>query len=142
MPKTVAVLATLDTKGEECRYLRERVEALGGQALLIDLGVVGPAAVAPDVPREEVVAAAGRSWREVALHPTRQSLAPVLIEPAGPCLPRRRRRCWVFHRSSSDASRPSPDRPWTGHEETSCRKEAKGEGRCESAQDGAPRRLR
>ena len=41
MTKTVAVLATLDTKGIEARYLAEQIETLGGAALLVDIGVVG-----------------------------------------------------------------------------------------------------
>jgi uncharacterized protein (UPF0261 family) len=38
MNRTVAVLATLDTKGAEAEFLRQQIEALGGKALLDDLG--------------------------------------------------------------------------------------------------------
>ena len=41
MTRTVVVLATLDTKGEEAEYLRGQIEALGERAILIDMGVVG-----------------------------------------------------------------------------------------------------
>ena len=41
MTKTIAVLATLDTKGQEADYLRERIQAHGCNALLVDIGVVG-----------------------------------------------------------------------------------------------------
>ena len=38
MKKMIAVLATLDTKGQESNYIREQIEQLGGSALLIDGG--------------------------------------------------------------------------------------------------------
>ncbi len=56
---TIAILATLDTKGREVRYLKEQLERLGGRARIVDLGVRGAPDVPPDVPREEVAAAAG-----------------------------------------------------------------------------------
>jgi len=34
MPKVIAVLATLDTKGQEAEFLREQLQALGSKALL------------------------------------------------------------------------------------------------------------
>ena len=38
----IALIATLDTKGEEIAYVRERVRALGGEAVVIDSGILGP----------------------------------------------------------------------------------------------------
>ena len=58
---TVAVLATLDTKGEEAAYVKKRIESLGGQALLIDIGLVGEPGTAPDIDRAEVIAKGGSS---------------------------------------------------------------------------------
>ena len=51
MSATVAILATLDTKGEEADYVRRQVEALGGASHLIDIGVVGSPLVEADVSR-------------------------------------------------------------------------------------------
>jgi uncharacterized protein (UPF0261 family) len=63
----VAIVCTLDTKGAEARYLKERIEASGGQVLLIDIGMAGdPLSVVPDVPRDQVARAAGSSAAEVA----------------------------------------------------------------------------
>lgn len=43
--KNIAILATLDTKADEANFMRGEIEALGGSATLIDIGVVGdPAA--------------------------------------------------------------------------------------------------
>ncbi|MCB9915854.1 MAG: Tm-1-like ATP-binding domain-containing protein [Planctomycetes bacterium] len=77
-PKTIAVLATLDTKGEEAQYLREELEALGGRALLVDVGVVGAPGARADVTREEVAAAGGTPLAKLLEHPTRQTASPVM----------------------------------------------------------------
>lgn len=55
--KTIAVLGTLDTKGEEHVYVAEIIRARGHRTLLIDVGCLTPASVQPDVSREQVAAA-------------------------------------------------------------------------------------
>ncbi len=56
----IALLATLDTKGDETEYVRERVRELGGEPLVIDTGILGePEGCVPDVSRAEVARAAG-----------------------------------------------------------------------------------
>ena len=39
--KTIAVLATLDTKGKEAEFLREQIGKHGQTALIMDVGVMG-----------------------------------------------------------------------------------------------------
>ncbi len=56
---TVALLGTLDTKGAELAYLRDRLDGEDVDVLLIDVGTGGPPTVAPDVTREEVARAGG-----------------------------------------------------------------------------------
>ena len=58
-PKTVAILGTLDTKGAEFAYLRERIQAGGLATLVIDCGVLEAPPFGPDISRQEVAAAAG-----------------------------------------------------------------------------------
>ena len=79
MAKTVAVLSTLDTKGQETAYLRDQIEALGGRALLIDIGVIGTPDVKADVLRGEVARAGGRALAELLENPTRQEASPAMI---------------------------------------------------------------
>lgn len=55
--KTIAVLGTLDTKGEEHAYVADLIRARGHNTLLIDVGCLTPPVVKPDVTREEVAAA-------------------------------------------------------------------------------------
>ena len=86
MAKTIAVIATLDTKGAECAYLREQIEALGSRALLIDIGVVGEPATPADVSREEIAAAGGTELTTLLENPTRQVAVPVMIAGATRCL--------------------------------------------------------
>jgi uncharacterized protein (UPF0261 family) len=62
----IALIATLDTKGEEAAYVRERILALGGEAVVIDSGILGePGGCEPDVTRAEVARAAGRDLEGV-----------------------------------------------------------------------------
>jgi uncharacterized protein (UPF0261 family) len=56
---TVVLVGTLDTKGEEYGYLRERLEAAGVATLLVDVGTQGPPRARADVSREEVAGAGG-----------------------------------------------------------------------------------
>ena len=58
---TVVLVGTLDTKGREYAFLRDRLHAAGVATILVDAGIMGPPLVEPDVTREEVAAAAGVS---------------------------------------------------------------------------------
>ncbi|NYJ04123.1 Tm-1-like ATP-binding domain-containing protein [Petropleomorpha daqingensis] len=57
--RTVVLVGTLDTKGEEYAFLRDRLAASGVETLLVDVGTQGPPRTEPDVSREEVAAAGG-----------------------------------------------------------------------------------
>ena len=56
---TVVLVGTLDTKGREYAFLRERLQAAGLATILVDAGIMGPPLVEPDIGREQVAAAAG-----------------------------------------------------------------------------------
>ena len=62
---TVVLAGTLDTKGHEYAFLRERVLEHGVDVLLVDVGVYAPQ-VEPDISREEVAAAAGEDVQRLA----------------------------------------------------------------------------
>lgn len=82
MHHVIAVLATLDTKGAEAEFLRERIEALDSKVLLIDIGVVGTPGTRPDVTREEVAKAGGSSLTKLLVDPTRAAASPVMVAGA------------------------------------------------------------
>ncbi len=82
MDTVVAVLATLDTKGQEAGYLREQIEALGARPLVVDMGVLGEPQARADLPREVVSEAGGTSFDELLRNPTRQTASPVMVRGA------------------------------------------------------------
>lgn len=64
--KTIAIIATLDTKGYEVKYLKERIEGKGIHTVVIDSGTRGkPVNIEPDIPREVVAEAAGYAYEEI-----------------------------------------------------------------------------
>src|SRR5665811_141696 len=65
MAKTVVIVGALDTKGEDFRYVKELIEGQGVATLVVDFGVMGPPAFAPDITREAVVAAAGGDFARI-----------------------------------------------------------------------------
>ncbi len=63
---TVAILGTLDTKGIEAGFLKNRIEAQGCDTLVVDLGILGPPAFEPDIPRHTVASRAGVRIEDLA----------------------------------------------------------------------------
>jgi uncharacterized protein (UPF0261 family) len=57
--RIVVLVGTLDTKGNEYAYLRDRLRLHGVDTLVVDVGTVGPPRTEPDISREEAGAAAG-----------------------------------------------------------------------------------
>ncbi len=55
----IALVGTLDTKGEEILFLKERLCAFGAEVLVIDVGVLGDPRFQADVSREEIAASGG-----------------------------------------------------------------------------------
>jgi uncharacterized protein (UPF0261 family) len=56
----ILLIGTLDTKGPEIAYVRDRIRALGGDALVLDSGILGePVDIVPDITRSDVALAAG-----------------------------------------------------------------------------------
>jgi uncharacterized protein (UPF0261 family) len=80
--KTIAVLATLDTKGPEAEFLRRQIGTHGLSALVIDVGVTGKPAARADVTREEVAAAGGTPLATLLANPSREVAAPVMADGA------------------------------------------------------------
>lgn len=61
----VILVGTLDTKGREIGFVRDRLKALGVDSLILDAGVLGEPTVMADIPREEVFQAAGTTLAAV-----------------------------------------------------------------------------
>lgn len=80
--KTVAILATLDTKADEADFMRQEIERLGGSALLIDLSLIGDASIKADVSKEEVIEAGGNTLAELLDNPSREKANPFIVKGA------------------------------------------------------------
>lgn len=65
MGKTIAILGTLDTKGQEYQFVKELIEARGLQALVIDTSVIDEPFFTPDVSRAEVAEAGGGNIKDL-----------------------------------------------------------------------------
>ncbi len=61
----VALVGTLDTKGQDFAFLAGRLRAAGVEVVAVDAGTGEPAGLAPDIDGEAVAAAAGTSRAEL-----------------------------------------------------------------------------
>ncbi|HSN76622.1 MAG TPA: Tm-1-like ATP-binding domain-containing protein [Anaerolineae bacterium] len=60
MTNTVAIIGTLDTKGPEVAYLRDRLNGLGMHTTVIDVGILGePLGITPDISRAKAATYGG-----------------------------------------------------------------------------------
>ena len=80
---TIALVGTLDTKGHEYAFLRDRIAELGAAVMLVDAGVMGDPQVAADVPREEVARAAGAEHADLVREADRGHAMEVMGRGAG-----------------------------------------------------------
>ena len=75
MSPTVLLIGTLDTKGDEYGFLRDRLRAAGVDVLLADVGTLEPPGTTADISREEVAAGTGADLS--ALAEAREAKIPV-----------------------------------------------------------------
>jgi uncharacterized protein (UPF0261 family) len=75
MPKSIAILGTLDTKGDQLEYLKTLIEKQGLETCVIDVGVLGPVPFSPTISREEVARASGSTLEEI-----------IALDSAGPAM--------------------------------------------------------
>lgn len=59
MTKTVVIVGSLDTKGDDFVFVKELIENQGLRTLVVDFGVLGEPGFQPDISREEVAQAGG-----------------------------------------------------------------------------------
>jgi uncharacterized protein (UPF0261 family) len=57
--RTILLLGTFDTKGQEYAFVRDCIQARGQPTLLVDIGVLGDPTVRPDVAADDVARAGG-----------------------------------------------------------------------------------
>ncbi len=63
--RTIAIVATLDTRGDEVEFLREIIRRRGHRVLTLDVGVMGTPNGTADFTRDRVAEAGGRPLRDL-----------------------------------------------------------------------------
>jgi uncharacterized protein (UPF0261 family) len=63
--KTIVIVATLDTRGDEVEFLKQLIENKGHGVITVDVGVMGSPHMPADFTREEVAEAGGKSLRQL-----------------------------------------------------------------------------
>ncbi|MEU0372608.1 Tm-1-like ATP-binding domain-containing protein [Streptomyces sp. NPDC006283] len=79
---TVVLVGTLDTKGVEYAWLRERLVAKGVEVVVVDTGVAGEPCFRADVPRAEVARAAGADLARLRAEGDRGAAVTAMAEGA------------------------------------------------------------
>lgn len=82
MSKTILLIGTLDTKGEEFGYVRELITARGHQTLLMNAGVTGEPGLKPDVEAEAVARAGGSTLVDLRDQADRGAAIEVMAQGA------------------------------------------------------------
>ena len=80
---TVVLIGTLDTKGREYEFLRERLREHEVETILVDAGIMGEPKAGPDVTREEVARAGGTEAAELARAGDRGAAVAAMARGAG-----------------------------------------------------------
>ena len=65
MSKTVLIISTLDTKGAETLYLRDKIASLDLKPLLMDISMRGSEGQKPDITAEQIAAAGGSTFEAI-----------------------------------------------------------------------------
>jgi uncharacterized protein (UPF0261 family) len=65
MQRTVAIVGTLDTKGHEYKFIKDRIDNHGVNSIIIDVGTGGEPLFPPDITAREVAEAAGVDFAEL-----------------------------------------------------------------------------
>lgn len=82
MGKTVLIVSTLDTKGPETLYLKERLASLGLGTVLMDLSMREDGPAAADIPPSRVAEAAGTTLAEIRSSKERAKITNLTIQGA------------------------------------------------------------
>jgi uncharacterized protein (UPF0261 family) len=88
MNRTIAVIGTLDTKGDEFLFVKKEIEKRGHTALVINVGIMDNPGFEPDVPADQVAGAAGsslatlkeKSDRGLAIGTMSQGIVKVIVD--------------------------------------------------------------
>lgn len=86
MSPVVAIVATLDTKGEEVAFLKKLIESEGRPTLVVDVGTLHEPRIRPDVSRDDLATRAGTAMAEVRDRNDRRFAVETMISGASDLL--------------------------------------------------------
>ena len=78
MEKTIAIIASLDTKEAEVAFVKEMIEKQGCKTFIIDVGAKGSERIMPHIRAEDVARAAGREWNSIYSIPKHEMIVGLL----------------------------------------------------------------
>lgn len=78
--KKIAILATLDTKGEEAEFLKELILKHGHRPIVVDIGSGGKPSVSADISAEEVAGAGGSTIDELRASKDRLRIVEIMVK--------------------------------------------------------------
>ena len=82
MQKTILIISTLDTKGKETFYLKEKIESLGLNPILMDISMRGNGVSPGDITPEQVAKSGGSSIEEIHQSRERSKITNITIAGA------------------------------------------------------------
>ena len=83
MPGSILIVSSLDTKGQEVKFLKNLIEQKGHKTLLLDMSMRGEPSIPADIPCEEVARAGGTSIQEIRTSAkSRSEKTSIMIEGA------------------------------------------------------------
>ena len=82
MAKHIIILSTLDTKGDEAAYLKQRIEAEGFRVTLLDTAIGGEPSMPADISAKAVAEAGGGNIHEIRSSKDTGHVTPIMIKGA------------------------------------------------------------
>ena len=64
--RSIIIVATLDTKGDQIKYLKKLIKGQGKRVLIIDVGVLGTPTIMPDIDHHKVAESVGSSIKDLS----------------------------------------------------------------------------
>ena len=65
MGKNIVIIGTVNTKGDQLRFLKEKIESRGHKAILMDISMGGRPAFQADITPEEIAGLVGKDIEEI-----------------------------------------------------------------------------
>jgi len=74
MKKKIVIIGTVDTKGEQLRFLKDRIESNGHEAILMDISMGGHPSYQAEITPEEIARLAGKDLEEIVTSSDRSAV--------------------------------------------------------------------